>query len=245
MIPRQAPLDGPALLVADRGAGAHEVPDSPAAYRLAARLGAHGVATDLRATADGVPVLRRDARLGGLRRRRIEETDAAGLPDEVVDASTWFGELADGAHLIVRVAAPEAVGATVELAERHGVVDRVWLVSADRDQLVSWRSLAPGLRLLDATPIGAMSTGPERHAADLREARVDGVLLPHADWTGGRTALFHRFGRRCFADGAPHERHIRTLLHIGIDGVISTHPDRLADAATAHGAPDAPQMLDE
>jgi len=34
------------------------------------------------------------------------------------------------------------------------------------------------------------------------------------------------------------------LLHIGMDGVISSYPDRLVDAAAAIARPDAPQFLE-
>jgi glycerophosphoryl diester phosphodiesterase len=43
-------------------------------------------------------------------------------------------------------------------------------------------------------------------------------------------ALFHRFGRYGFGWGAQHERIIKDLVRMGIDGVFSDHVDRLVEA---------------
>ncbi len=75
-----------------------------------------------------------------------------------------------------------------------------------------------------------MRQGPERRAAQLAEAGIDAVNLHYTDWTGGLTALFHRFGRYTFGWDAQHERIIRDLVRMGIDGVFSDHVDRLVDA---------------
>lgn len=240
MIPTQAPLDGPAILFARGGASGHEAADTAAAFLLARRLGATGIETGLTATADGTPVLRRDPRVGGLRKRRIADLAAADLPADVVTLDAFYGGdgLAD-LDLLVHVTAADpgaAVSAAVELATEASALHRLWLCSTDRAALTSWRSAFPGVRLVDASVPVTAGPAMERHAAELRRLDIDAVLFQHADWSGGRTALFHRFGRRCFATDALHERMITAMLVIGIDGVASTHPDRLVDAAAAVGA---------
>lgn len=245
MIPRQSPLDGPAILFADQGAPSHGEPDTEASFRLAVKLGATGFAADLRSTADGVAVIRRDPRLGGLRRRRVSETAAADLPDEVLTLDALYGVAAEHVHVMLRVHDPAVVESALAAATRHRCLERTWLVGTAPEQLAAWHERSPLVRLVDATPVESLAHGLERHAALLREADVDALLMPRREWTGGRTALLHRFGRRCFAADAPHERMVRSLLHIGVDGVCSTHPDRLVDAARAIAAPDAPQFLDD
>jgi glycerophosphoryl diester phosphodiesterase len=74
-----------------------------------------------------------------------------------------------------------------------------------------------------------MKEGPERRAAALADAGIDVVNMPHRDWTGGLTTLFHRFDRLCFGWDAQHARQIRELLEMGCDAVYSDHSDRLAD----------------
>lgn len=242
MIPRQEPLAGPAILFASGGARGHTEENTPDSFRLAVRLGATGIESDLQVTADGAPVLRRDARLGGLRRRRIAETDAADLPEDVVTLAAFYEEHGATLDLLVQVRTADVVEETIALATRHRALDRLWLAAADRDALVAWRDRSELVRLVDTTPFSDFGGGAERHAAGLREARIDAQLLPQSDWSGGRTALFHRFGRRCIGTDAHHERMIMGLLHIGADGVISSYPDRLADAAAAIARPDAPMF---
>jgi glycerophosphoryl diester phosphodiesterase len=74
-----------------------------------------------------------------------------------------------------------------------------------------------------------MRQGPERRAAQLSGAGIDAVNLHYAEWTGGLTTLFHRFGRLAFGWDAQHERILRSLVRMGIDGVYSDHVDRMVD----------------
>ena len=54
---------------------------------------------------------------------------------------------------------------------------------------------------------------------------IDAVNLHHTDWTGGLTALFHRFERVCFGWDMQFEHVLRPALRMGIDGVFSDHVD--------------------
>jgi glycerophosphoryl diester phosphodiesterase len=53
--------------------------------------------------------------------------------------------------------------------------------------------------------------------------------MPYPDWTGGLVALFNRFDIGCFAWDCQHERQIAEVVRMGVDGVYSDWPDRLAD----------------
>lgn len=244
MIPRQDPLEHPAILFASRGARGHTDENTLESFELARRLGATGIETDLRITADGVPVLRHEARIGGLRRRSVAEVARADLPADVVDLDAFFGRIGADVHLLLHVHDAAAIEPALAAATRHQALDHLWLAASDRAALTAWRERSSVVRLVDTTPVNDMGAGIERFAAGLREARIDAVLLPRGDWSGGRTALFHRFGRRCIATDAPHERMITLLLHIGLDGVTSAYPDRLADVAAALARPDAPSIID-
>lgn len=245
MIPRQRPLDPPAILFAAGGARGHAEENTIEAFHLARRLGATGIESDLHITADGVPIVRRSPRVGGLRKRWVREVDAVDLPDDVVTVSSFYEGIGNELDLLVHVRDVDAVEPAIALATRHRALDRLWLAAADRSALLSVRQRSSIVRLVDTTSLSDMADGVERHAARMREDRVDAILLPRSDWTGGRTALFHRFGRRCFATDAPHERMIAVMLHIGVDGVVSGYPDRMSDAAAAAARPDAPELLDE
>ena len=75
-----------------------------------------------------------------------------------------------------------------------------------------------------------MADGPEQRAAALAAAGIDAVNLHHRDWTGGLTALFHRFEVLCFGWDAQHGRILDGLLDAGIDAVYCDHVDRMVDA---------------
>ena len=96
------------------------------------------------------------------------------------------------------------------------------------------RPLAPGPRLRRRPPgqqHPPQGDAPGRRAAGgaAAEAGIDAVNLHYSDWSGGKTVLFHRFGRYTFGWDAQHERIIRDLVRMGIDGVFSDHVDRLVD----------------
>lgn len=233
MVPRQDPLSGPALLFADRGASAHERPDSLESFQLARRLGATGLHSELRATSDGVPVLAGKTIRRSIRRRTVSETTAAELAPDVVTLAQLYATLGRGVDLRLDVADGAAVAPALAMATDLGVADRLWLASSDLDRLSAWRSLDPRVRLVfHAGPSRAERT-VEQLAARLRSERIDAVSRHHREWDGGDVAAFHRFARRCFATDALHERMIATVLHIGIDGVSSTQVSHLIDAAAS------------
>ena len=64
----------PPILFAHRGGRAHAPENSMEAFRLAVRLGATGLESDVWCTADGVPVLDHDGRVGRWPRRRAIPT---------------------------------------------------------------------------------------------------------------------------------------------------------------------------
>jgi len=79
--------------------------------------------------------------------------------------------------------------------------------------------------------------GAERRAAELAASGVDAINLHHSDWSGGLTTLFHRFERLTFGWDAQHERVLRGLLRMGIDGVYSDWVDRMVDALRTRDQP--------
>lgn len=244
MIPRQQPLADEPILFGDRGASGITDENTIESFRLALRLGATGIESDLHLTADGVPVLRRSPRTSGLRRRRIAETNRDALGDAVVDLAEFYGVIGADAHLLLHVADPGAVEAALAEATRARALERLWLASHDLGALGGWRQRNEIVGLVHEAPIETIDGGPERHASELRNRRIDAVMAPRSQWNGGRTALYHRFRRQCFATEAVHERMAVMMLHIGLDAVSSPFPDRLVDARNEVARPDAPQLRD-
>jgi glycerophosphoryl diester phosphodiesterase len=228
----------PPVAFAHRGARAHAPENTLEAFTLALRLGATGLESDVWLTSDGIPVLDHDGVVRRhLRGRRIDGMRRAELPASIpaltdlietcgtdYDLSLDLKDASAGARVIdvVREAAPDLMG-------------RLWLCFGDWRTAAALRAVDPDVRLVDSTRLGRIREGPERRAATLADAGVDAINMHQTDWTGGLTTLFHRFDRYALAWDAQHDRVLRELLRMGIDGVYSDWVDRMVDAFREEG----------
>lgn len=227
----------PSLLVppigfAHRGARAHAPENTIEGFRLALRLGATGLESDVWLTADGEAVLDHDGVLGSVRKRRIGSVDRADLPEHIPTLAELFEACGGEFELSLDVKDPAAGARVAEVVRSVGPEQarRVWLCHDDLALLTSWREHAPGLRLVDSTRLRSAKQGPERLAATLQAGGIDAVNLHYSEWSGGLTTLFHRFGVLAFGWDAQHDRVLDDLLDSGIDAVYSDHTDRMMDA---------------
>lgn len=236
--PRIPSLRTPPIGFAHRGARAHAVENTLEAFRLALRLGATGLESDVWLTADGEAVLDHDGMFGSLlrfrRRSRIADVPRSALPSHVPTLAELYAECGTGHELSLDVKDPAAVPRVIEVAREAGpeAVARLWLCHDDHDLMVSWRDLDDRVRLVDSTRLARIKEGPERRAATLADRGIDAVNMHHADWTGGLTTLFHRFDRYAFGWDAQYDHIIDGLVDMGIDGVFSDHVDVLMDSIT-------------
>lgn len=78
------------LIIAHRGASAHEPENTIAAFRSAIDVGAHGIEFDVRLAKDGVPVVIHDSKLRRTTKRhgRVSEYPSTELGK--TDAGSWF-----------------------------------------------------------------------------------------------------------------------------------------------------------
>jgi glycerophosphoryl diester phosphodiesterase len=233
-VPTRLPsLRRPPIGFAHRGARANAPENTLEAFVLAVRLGATGLESDVWLTRDGEAVLDHDGVVRqGLRKRRIAELDRAELPEHIPTLAELYAEVGTELEVSLDVKDPAAFDRTVEVARKAGgpAIQRLWLCHHRWQQVAAWREAAPDVRLVDSTFLGYMSEGTEQRAAALARAGVDAVNLHHSEWTGGLTALFHRFGILCFGWDAQHDRILDQLLDAGVDAVYSDHVDRMVDA---------------
>lgn len=224
----------PPLGFAHRGARAHAPENTLEAFRLALRLGATGLESDVWLTADGVPVLDHDGLVrSGLRRRRFADMRRRDLPGSVATLEELYHACGAEFELSLDVKDAAAAEAVVAIASGRGAAGRLWLCHPDWRQVAGWRGLSPDVRLVDSTRRRHMKDGPERRAASLADAGVDAVNLHYTDWTAGFTTLFHRFEVLALAWDCQHERVLADVLRMGVDGVYSDHVDRMVDAIAA------------
>jgi glycerophosphoryl diester phosphodiesterase len=234
-------LRTPPIAFAHRGASAHAPENTLDAFTLALRLGATGLESDVWLTADGQPVLDHDGLVGRRPRRRpIRTLRRDQLPPTVPTLEDLYTTCGSAFELSLDVGDPEAFAATVAVARAAGddALERLWLCHSDGELLASWRPQVESVRLVDSTRLRRIREGPERRAANLARAGIDAVNLHQSDWTGGLTALFHRFDVLTFGWDAQLPRVLDELLAAGIDGVYSDHVDRMSDAL-ARAYPDA------
>lgn len=229
-------LRRPPIGFAHRGARANAPENTLEAFRLAVRLGATGLESDVWRTADGIAVLDHDGVVRrGLRRIRIAELDRAELPEHIPALADLYAEVGTGLELSLDVKDPAAFEPTLAVARAAGggAPERLWLCHHDWRLVASWRPLAPEVRLVDSTWLKRIPEGTEQRAAALADAGIDALNLHNSEWSGGLVSLVHRFDRHAFGWDAQHGRVLHDLFDMGIDAVYSDHVDRMVDALTA------------
>jgi glycerophosphoryl diester phosphodiesterase len=226
----------PPLAFAHRGARAHAPENTIEAFTLALRLGATGLESDVWLTADGEAVLDHDGVVGSRPRRRpIAAVDRAALPAHVPTLGDLYATCGTDIALSLDVKNVAAFDRVVAVAGAAGgaALGNLWLCHHRWQQVADWRRRCDDVRLVDSTRLDRIKEGPERRAASLAAAGIDAVNMHQADWTGGLTTLFHRFGVLAFGWDAQSPRVLAELIDAGIDAVYSDHVDRMVDAVAA------------
>lgn len=204
------------------------------AFRLALKLGATGLESDVWMTRDGVPVLDHDGVVGSrLRRRLVAEVDNGDLPSDIPRLVELF-DLAEMHSVALSLDIKDATAfpaIAALLAGREALAARTYLCCEEFDIL---QELAPQYRdllLVDSSRLARMKHGPERRLAQLADLGVRALNMHHSDWNGGLVTLAHRFDRLAFGWDAQFDHTLTLLLRMGIDGIYSDWVDRMVDAA--------------
>jgi glycerophosphoryl diester phosphodiesterase len=217
------------ITFAHRGARANLPENTIEAFRFALEHGSSGLESDVWLTADGVPVLIHDGTVGRVRKRRIADFRSDELPPHVPTLACLLEKCGSDYQLSLDLKderAGLAVFATIESIAPN-LLTRTWLCHPDVGVLTALRPVSRELRLVHSTRLQRMTSGPERHAAALAEAGIDGVNLRKDEWNGGLVALFHRFERTAFSWDVQFEHELRPILRMGIDAVYSDFVDRM------------------
>ncbi|MDH5519413.1 MAG: hypothetical protein OEZ14_02655 [Acidimicrobiia bacterium] len=195
-----------------------------------------GLDVTAQVTSDGVAVVADSDRIrSGLRRWRIDACSAADLPRELPTVAALLARTTDRNPFLVTVVGDSVFEAVLTAARELGseVEKRLWLVGQERTDLIRWRPRTGAVLLLD-TARRKVGDGTEKLLAALHGDDLDGVTMPHGDWSGGTIALAHRFGLRTHASGARHNRELAAVIDAGIDAVSAEDPIRLAAVAAQY-----------
>jgi glycerophosphoryl diester phosphodiesterase len=203
------------------------------AFTLAVRLGATGLESDVWRTADGEAVLEHDGEVRvGIRKRAIRDLTRAQLPSHIPSLGELYEAVGTALPLSLDVKDASAFEATVAAARNAGgaALGNLWLCHHKVEQVLAWRHQVADVHFVDSTHLRRIPEGVEQRSATLADGGIDALNLHHSEWTGGLTALVHRFGVHCFGWDAQHPRALDDLLDLGIDAVYSDHVDRMVDA---------------
>ena len=224
-------LQRPPIAFAHRGARAHARENTLESFKLARKLGATGLESDVWLTADGEVVLDHDGVVrGGFRRRSIRDMARADLPDHIPTLADLYETCGTAFHLSLDVKDPDAFRRTLEVADAYGATETLWLCHHDWELVATWREHSDAVKLVDSTRLRRISEGPERRAATLQKTGIDALNMHWTDWNPGLVTLLHRFERCAFAWDAQQPRALALTYAYGMDGVYSDHVDRLMTA---------------
>ncbi len=199
-------------------------PDALHGFQRALDLGASGLASQAWLTTDGAVALHRSGRIGSrLRRRHINRVTAAELPPNVARLHQLYDLVGPSTAISLDLQAADALQPIIDVARSVGPTaeDNLWLCHPDLATLTAWRPQTSA-RLINNDSYHRLDGGLERRASELEERDLDGLRLDHRDWTGGRVALLHRFGRLALGAGVTYEREAAAVIDRGIDAVYST-----------------------
>lgn len=233
MTTRFAPLRGPAILFAHRGARTLARENTVDAFKQAMSLGATGLESDAWLTADGEVVLDHDGLARRLPRKWIKDTNKAELKAHIPALVDFYELVGSEVPLSLDMKDEAAFVPTIEIAGAYRANQRLWVCHQDLEILSEWHQVAPEVRLVNSTAIRRLPQGVERRAAELSAIGIDAINLHQGEWTAGLVALFHRFDILAFAWDAQYERQLAALIDMGIDGVYSDDVERMVAVAAA------------
>jgi glycerophosphoryl diester phosphodiesterase len=219
--------------IAHRGASAHEHENSRAAFRRARQMGADGVELDVHATRDGAIVVHHDAALGELGRiadLTLERVQQCRLPNgETIPMLSEALSLIRGLDVWVEIKGLEEYFDAVLLrALAEGPEpDRYAVHSFDHRLVRRLGNREPSLRR------GVLLCARVVDPVPVLDAAGASVLWQSAEWVDRQLVdTMHGAGRRIIAWTANDAADIGRLAALGVDGICTDHPDRVA--ATRH-----------
>jgi glycerophosphoryl diester phosphodiesterase len=225
-------VDTTPITFAHRGGRADAPENTLAAFRRALEVGATGLESDARLSADGHVVLVHGSAIRtGLRRMKVRTLPAARLAGlGVPRLEDLYAELGTGFELSLDLKEPGVAGPILEVARAAGALDRLWLCATGLADLEAIRRADSDVRLVHSLGRRAYGDALERHAAGLVKAGIAALNLREAEWSLGLVTLVHRFSLLAFAWDAQEYRRIRAVLEMGVDAIYSDHVERLVAA---------------
>jgi glycerophosphoryl diester phosphodiesterase len=220
------------ITFAHRGGRADAPENTVAAFRRALEVGATGLESDARLSADGEVVLVHGSAIRtGLRRTKVRDLPASRLAElGVPRLADLYNELGTGFELSLDLKDPDSAGQILRVVRDAGGLGRLWLCIEQLPLLEAVRGMDPDVRLVHSMGRRAYGDALERHANTLAKMGVAALNLRETEWSLGLVTLAHRFDLLAFAWDVQEYRRIRAVLEMGVDAIYSDHVERLVAA---------------
>lgn len=219
---------------------AHAPENTLESFQVALDMGATGIESDVWLTADGIPVLVHDRKIGpAYRRRAISRLRSDELPGHIPTVEDLYRLVGADVPVSLDMKDPDAFEPTIEVVRRFGPAaePNLWVCHPELVSLTSWRPQTTA-RLINSIKSRSLPDGLERRAAELAQLGLDGLNMFHSEWAGGKVTLLHRFGLLALGWGATHSREVAEVVDVGIDAVYSDYVDRMMAVINEYyGAP--------
>lgn len=220
------------LRIGHRGAAGHAPENTLAAIAKGIALGVDFVEIDVRRTVDGMLVALHDETVN-------RTTNGRGRVDRLLLQDVKTFNTGNGEHIptleeVLKVASGRAglmlelkvkglAEQTVEAVREAGFKDPVIYASFLHDELTHVRAVDPEASLM--VLFGRLPRAPVARAMEYRPSHVG---LRHDTATRRLVDAFHRADLLVFVYTTDSPGDIQHALSVGVDGVISNFPDRIA-----------------
>jgi glycerophosphoryl diester phosphodiesterase len=214
---------------AHRGGG-HGPDNALETFAAALALGARGLETDAWLSRDGRVVLDHDGIADPASGQPIADVARDQLPAHMATLDELYEQCGTSFVLAVDVKTSPVATAMVDVANRYGAADNLWVVMPE----TSARELAAldsGHRAI--TIRGEVLRHPRRRSAALAaaaEINVEAINARWMWWSHAIVAQVHGLGMKAFGYDAQHAFSLNRSVRLGLDGVFSDHVDRMTAA---------------
>lgn len=234
--------------IAHRGASGHALaPENTlAAFERAVQLGVDAVEVDVRATADGIPVVLHDATLDRTTDREGPVSELTLAQVRQADAGSWFADGFAGqrvptlvevldlmrhrALVVVELKAEFITERVLKVIDDVAAMDGVVIQSFSAESVRRAKALAPTVPA--ALLVGDLPTSPSRIRARRLAREVLGVganalNIWHAALTPPFFEEMRKRGITVWTWTVDEEVVMRDVVQMGVQGIITNFPDRL------------------
>jgi glycerophosphoryl diester phosphodiesterase len=220
------------LRIGHRGAAGHAPENTLAAIQKGIALGIDLVEIDVRRTADGVLVVLHDETVnrttdgkGRVDRLSLEDVKKfnAGSGEQIPTLEEVLKMIAGRAGLMLELKVKGVARQAVETVREAGFNAPFIYASFLHDELIHVRAVEP-----DASLMALFGRLPQAPVARAIEHGSSHVGLRHNTATRRLVDALHRAGLLVFVYTADRPDDIRHAISVGVDGVISNFPERVA-----------------